>query len=82
MLCPAGPAFPPALTGRATTGANTLAILTAFAAQYLIGAAIAQWPQDADGGYAPEGYLTGFGVMFALQVAALAWFLWPRKAVA
>lgn len=71
--------FPPALTGRATTAANTLAILTAFATQYLIGAAIAQWPQGADGGYAPEGYLTGFGVMFVLQVAALAWFLWPRR---
>jgi MFS family permease len=70
--------FPQALTGRANTGANTVAILTAFSVQYLIGAAIDLWPRGPDGSYANEGYLAGFGVMFALQVAALIWFLWPR----
>jgi MFS family permease len=70
--------FPLALTGRANTSANTVAILTAFSVQYLIGAAIDLWPRGPDGTYASEGYLVGFGVMFALQVAALIWFLWPR----
>ncbi len=70
--------FPPALTGRANTAFNVIAILTAFAVQYVIGVVIDLWPATAQGGYAPAGYRAGFGLMFGVQVVALGWFLWFR----
>jgi predicted MFS family arabinose efflux permease len=70
--------FPTALTGRANSAFNVIAILTAFAVQYVIGAIIDLWPATAAGGYAPEGYRAALGLMFGVQVLALGWFLWPR----
>ncbi len=71
--------FPPALTGRANTAFNVIAIFTAFAAQYVIGAVIDLWPTTAAGGYANEGYRTAFGLIVGLQLVALIWFAWPRR---
>jgi len=67
--------FPEHLTGRVTTGVNLLVFVAAFAGQWIIGVIINQWPVAADGGYAPEGYQTGFGLMLGLQLVSLFWFL-------
>lgn len=69
--------FPIALAGRASTGLNTLAFFGAFAGQFLLGAAIDQWPPAASGGYVPEAYRWAFGGLLALQAASLAWYLLP-----
>lgn len=71
--------FPAHLAGRLNTGINVMVFVTAFAAQWGIGAIIALWPETAAGGYAPAGYRTAFAVMLALQLAALLWFVVFRR---
>lgn len=66
--------FPLALSGRASTGLNTLAFFGAFAGQYLMGAAIDLWEPLADGGYRAEAYQRVFGGMLVLQVLSLLWY--------
>jgi len=67
--------FPEHLTGRVTTGVNLLVFVAAFAGQWAIGVIINQWPVAADGGYAPAGYQSGFGLMWGLQLVSLFWFI-------
>lgn len=65
--------FPPALSGRVTTALNLLAFVGAFGLQWGIGVLV-----DLLGaaGFAPAAaYRTTFGVMFAMQAAAYAWFV-------
>lgn len=66
--------FPLALSGRASTGLNTLAFFGAFAGQYLMGAAIDLWEPLASGGYRPEAYQAVFGGILAFQVLSLLWY--------
>jgi MFS family permease len=73
--------FGPALSGRANTAVNLLLFLTAFAAQYAIGAIIDLFSTSAAGGYDPKGYQVGFGVFFALQLLALGWYLLGRRSL-
>ena len=68
--------FPKHMAGRANTALNLLVFVAAFAGQWGIGAVIDLWPTTADGGYAPASYRTGFGMMLALQAAAMFWFAW------
>lgn len=67
-------AFPPGLAGRVNTAFNLLVFIAAFVMQWGLGAVIGQWPRTATGGYAPDGYSAGFGLVVALQIAALGWF--------
>ncbi len=67
-------AFPPGLAGRVNTAFNLLVFIAAFVMQWGLGAVIGFWPRTAVGGYAPEGYSAGFGLVVALQIAALGWF--------
>lgn len=65
--------FPPGLSGRVTTALNLLAFVGAFGLQWGIGVLI-----DALGaaGFTPvAAYRATFGTMFALQLAAYAWFV-------
>jgi predicted MFS family arabinose efflux permease len=71
--------FGAALSGRANTAVNLLLFLTAFGAQYAIGAIIDLFPTTAAGGYDPLGYQVGFGLFLAAQLAALGWFLPGRR---
>jgi len=71
--------FPVHLAGRVNTGLNFLAFITAFAAQWGMGAIIGLWDKTADGGYDPDGYQAAFGLMLALQVATLAWLVMYGK---
>lgn len=66
--------FPVQLAGRVITGLNLLVFLSAFAAQWAIGALINLWPRTAIGGYAPRGYQAALTLMLVLQLAGMAWF--------
>ena len=74
--------FGAALSGRANTAVNLVLFLTAFGAQYAIGAIIDLFPTTASGGYDPRGYQVGFGVFFVAQLLALAWYLLGRRSLA
>lgn len=61
--------------GRANTALNLMVFVTAFIAQWAMGAVIERWPAAARGAYAPAGYYqVAFGMMLALQILALIWF--------
>ncbi len=70
--------FPPHLSGRVNTALNLLVFVAAFATQWGMGAVIDLWPKAADG-YPPAAYQAAFGLMLALQLAALAWYAAPRR---
>jgi MFS family permease len=67
--------FGTALSGRAQTAMNLVLFLTAFAAQALVGAVIDRFPLTEAGGYDPQGYRWAFGLLLALQILAIAWYL-------
>lgn len=67
--------FPPRLAGRVNTGLNLLVFLMAFAAQWGVGAILGAWPATAAGGYAPEGYRWGVGLLAVLQLLGMGWYL-------
>ncbi len=67
--------FPPDLAGRVITAINVMVFTCAFLSQWGIGVIIDQWPETAGGGYDPAGYMAGFGVVLALQVLSLLWFM-------
>ena len=67
-------AFPPELAGRVNTAFNLLVFIAAFVMQWGLGVVVGLWPRTATGGYAPEGYSAGLGLLVALQIAALGWF--------
>jgi MFS family permease len=69
--------FPKEITGRANGALNVFHFGAAFAIQYMIGAVVALWPgQDAH--YPAIAYQVAFGLVLALQAAALAWFGFSR----
>lgn len=67
--------FPRQLAGRVNTGLNLMVFISAFAAQWGIGVVISLWPSSSPGHYAEAGYQAGFGLMLALQLLGLGWFL-------
>lgn len=70
--------FGSAMAGRVNTAANLGIFLTAFAAQWLIGAVIGAFPPDAAGHYPPQAYRVAFGLFLVAQIAALVWFFVSR----
>jgi predicted MFS family arabinose efflux permease len=71
--------FGVALAGRASTAANLVAFVLAFAAQYAIGGVIDLWPQGPNGGYSAEGYRAAFAGALVIQVVTYLWFLGFRE---
>ena len=71
--------FPPELAGRVITSVNLLIFLTAFVAQWGIGAIINMWPKTEAGGYAVEGYQVAFAVTFGMQLLGLIWYVVYRR---
>ena len=63
------------LSGRATTAMNLIIFMTAFAVQYAIGAIIDLFPPTATGGYDPRAYQVAFGIVLAIQLVAMIWYL-------
>ena len=60
------------MTGRVLSAVNVLTIACAFVFQAGVGAIIGLWP-SLDGRYDATGYAAAFGVIFLVQLAALAW---------
>lgn len=67
--------FPTQLAGRVVTAINLLAFFGAFSVQWGVGVIIDFWPLTESGGFHPEGYRWAFGIVAAIQIVALAWFL-------
>ena len=71
--------YPKAMAGRANTAINVFAFVGSFAGQWGVGLVLDLWPQSAQG-YAPEAYTWALGVVWAVQLAGLAW-LWRGRAL-
>jgi hypothetical protein len=71
--------FGAARSGRANTAMNLLIFAAAFVLQWGIGRIIDLYPKPPGGGYAPEAYRAGFGVCIALQLTAIAYFIYRRR---
>lgn len=71
--------FPRHLAGRVNTGLNLPVFLATFVFQWGIGGIIDLWPQTAAGGYDPQAYQAGFGIVLATQVLAMLWLIVFRR---
>jgi predicted MFS family arabinose efflux permease len=71
--------YPKAMAGRANTAINLVGFVGMFAGQWGIGLVLDLWPQTARG-YAPEAYAWALGMVWAVQLAGLAW-LWSGRAL-
>jgi type IV secretory pathway TrbF-like protein/sugar phosphate permease len=69
--------FPKEATGRANGALNVFHHGGAFVLQYATGLIIARWTSQA-GHYPAIAYQVAFGLILALQMLALGWFVLPR----
>jgi len=69
--------YPKEVSGRANTAVNLFGFIGMFAGQWGIGLVLDLWPQGATG-YAAEGYPWALGMVWAAQLAGLAW-LWRGR---
>jgi len=71
--------FPPAYAARACASVAVLQYVATLLIQSAAGGVVAIWPHDASGQTSASAYAMAFMVPIALQLAALAWFLFPRS---
>jgi type III secretion system YscQ/HrcQ family protein len=71
--------FPQAYAARACASVGVLQYVAAFFIQSAVGSVVAIWPHEASGQTSATAYAMAFMVPIALQLAALAWFLFPRS---
>src|SRR3954451_18687302 len=71
--------FPPAYAARACASVGVLQYVATLFIQSALGSAVAIWPHAASGQTSATAYAMAFMVPIALQLAALAWFLFPRS---
>jgi predicted MFS family arabinose efflux permease len=69
--------YPREMAGRVNTAINVVGFVGMFSGQWGIGVVLDFWPQSATG-YAPEGYPWALGMVWAVQLAGLAW-LWAGR---
>jgi predicted MFS family arabinose efflux permease len=69
--------FPKEISGRANTAINLFGFIGMFAGQWGIGLVLDLWPANASG-YAAEAYPWALGMVWAVQLAGLAW-LWQGR---
>jgi predicted MFS family arabinose efflux permease len=67
--------------GRAQTTANLLLFGSAWALQWGIGAVLDLFRGAAEGSVDPAGYRWAFGIVLALQMLAVLWYLRPNRRV-
>jgi predicted MFS family arabinose efflux permease len=75
--------YPQAMAGRANTAMNVFGFIGMFSGQWGIGLVLDLWPPTGAGtntGYAPEAYRWALGMVWAVQLAGLAW-LWRGRAL-
>ena len=66
--------YPKEMSGRANTGINVFGFIGMFSGQWGVGLVLDLWPPSATG-YAAEAYPWALGMVWAAQLAGLAW-LW------
>jgi predicted MFS family arabinose efflux permease len=71
--------FPQNLTGRVNTAQNMMTFIAAFAVQWAAGVIIGIYPSPGEGLYSADGHQVALIVFICIQVAGLAYFLWPRR---
>ena len=69
--------YPKAMAGRVNTAVNVVGFVGMFAGQWAIGLVLDLWP-PTERGYAAEAYPWAFGMVWAAQLAGLAW-LWRGR---
>jgi type III secretion system YscQ/HrcQ family protein len=70
--------FPQAYAARACASVVVLQFVATLFIQSAVGSVVAIWPHEASGQTSATAYAMAFMVPIALQLAALAWFLFPR----
>ena len=71
--------FPQAYAARACASVGVLQYVATLFIQSAVGGVVAIWPHEASGQTSATAYAMAFMVPIALQLAALAWFLFPRS---
>jgi type III secretion protein Q len=71
--------FPQAYAARACASIGVLQYVATLFIQSAVGSVVAIWPHEASGQTSATAYAMAFMVPIALQLAALAWFLFPRS---
>ena len=71
--------FPQAYAARACASIGVLQYVATLFIQSALGGVVATWPHAASGQTSATAYAMAFMVPIALQLAALAWFLFPRS---
>jgi type III secretion system YscQ/HrcQ family protein len=71
--------FPPAYAARACASIGVLQYVATLFIQSAVDSVVAIWPHGASGQTSATAYAMAFMVPIALQLAALAWFLFPRS---
>lgn len=74
LLAQARLSFPPEMTGRAVSAANSFVFAGAFSMQLLIGAVLDLFPADASGHHPTEAYTVALLLTTAGTVLALVWY--------
>ena len=69
--------YPKEMVGRVNTALNVFVFIGMFSGQWAVGLVLNLWPQTATG-YAPEAYAWALGMLWAVQLAGLAW-LWSGR---
>jgi predicted MFS family arabinose efflux permease len=69
--------YPRDMAGRTNTAVNVIGFVGMFGGQWGIGVVLGLWPQSA-AGYAAEGYPWALAMVWAVQLAGLAW-LWAGR---
>ncbi len=70
--------YPKEMAGRVNAGLNVFGFVGMFSGQWAFGLVLDLWPQSASG-YAPQAYPWALGMLWAVQLAGLAWLLAGRK---
>jgi predicted MFS family arabinose efflux permease len=73
--------YPRGMAGRTNTAVNVIGFVGMFGGQWGIGAVLSLWPphlSNGASGYAPQGYPWALGMVWAVQLAGLAW-LWAGR---
>jgi flagellar motor switch/type III secretory pathway protein FliN/nitrate/nitrite transporter NarK len=72
--------FPQAYVARACASVIVLQFVASLFIQWVMAVVFAIWPHEASGQTSATAYAIAFMVPIAFQLAALAWFLFPRSA--
>jgi predicted MFS family arabinose efflux permease len=73
--------YPREMAGRTNTAINVVAFAGMFIGQWAVGLVLDLWPQTP-AGYAPQAYPWALGMLWAVQLAGLAWLWSGRKLLA